>query len=534
MKTFIKKTIIIFAAILSTLISQAQTVEWVNQYDSDFTYGVKVATDASGNIYTLGAFRNTGTFGAFTMTSSINNGKVFITKTDPSGNTIWATKCEGFDNQLSGGIYVDASAIYISGLFSNTAAFGTTTLTSGSNLVASFIAKMDLSGNFLWAKKFNVSSILSVCTSTTGNIYAAGTFTSLATFGTFTASCSGNEDAFVAKLDVNGNATWFNKMGSNFPDRATSVVSDASGNAYVGGYFSGTVAFGSFSLTSYGSRDLFIAKVNGTGTVQWAKQFGGANDDFGTEVTINSAGNIYFSGGFSPPSTFGTFTVNSGNLAVGQLDAAGTVIWVSQYGEINNASLCDVFSIAADPTGNIYTSGRFSGTSSFGTTTLTAVGLDAFLTKVNSTGNFVWVKQMISPGNPVVISSVSHHSGKVYCGGYFDGTASIDNFTMTTAGFSSGFIMKVSSTPIGIKENYQDISVNVYPNPVSDKLIIESYVFNQTLKVTVTDLLGKDVLNKNFIYSKTETLDVSMLLPGVYFLRVSSAEKSGVVKIVKE
>lgn len=532
MKTFTKKTIIIFAAILSALISQAQTVEWVNQYDSDFTYGVKVATDASGNIYTLGVFRNTGTFGTFTLTSGFTD-KVFITKTDPSGNTIWATKCGGIDPQLSGGIYVDANAIYISGAFNSSAVFGTTTLTAPSGQEC-FISKLDLSGNFLWAKKFKVSKIFSVCTSTTGNIYAAGTFTSLATFGTFTASSSGNEDAFVAKLDVNGNATWFNKMGSNFPDRATSVVSDASGNAYVGGYFSGTVAFGSFSLTTYGSRDLFIAKVNGTGTVQWAKQFGGANDDFGTEVTINSAGNIYFSGGFSPPSTFGTFTVNSSNLAIGQIDGTGTVIWVSQYGEINSASLCDVFSITSDPTGNIYTSGRFSGTSSFGTTTLTAVGLDAFLTKVNSTGNFVWVKQMISPGNPVVISSVSHHSGKVYCGGYFDGTASIDNFSLTTAGFSSGFIMKVSSTPIGINENFKDINVKIYPNPVIDKLVIESDEFNQNLQVSVIDLLGKEVLKQSFINSKTETLDVSMLLPGVYFVIISTGKEIGVVKIVKE
>src|SRR6185369_13456732 len=103
-----------------------------------------------------------------------------------------------------------------------------------------------------------------------------GFFNGTAAFGPYNLTSAGSTDIFVAKLDSNGTVRWAKRMGSPFQDVGYGLTVDMSGSLYATGYFSGTAAFGSYNLTSVDSHDIFVMKLDGSdGTVQWAKRMGG-------------------------------------------------------------------------------------------------------------------------------------------------------------------------------------------------------------------------------------------------------------------
>src|SRR5690606_5587680 len=88
---------------------------------------------------------------------------------------------------------------------------------------------------------------------------------------------------------------WAQQFGGVFT-RGGDVTTDVFGNIYMTGHFSGTTDFGSFTLTSAGSSDVFVVKINTSGTVLWAERFGGWGEDFGRNITVDALGNVYTTG----------------------------------------------------------------------------------------------------------------------------------------------------------------------------------------------------------------------------------------------
>ncbi len=533
MKTSTKKVNLILALILVTFVFNAQTVEWINGYSVSKSNGV--ATDASGNIYTAGEFQSTTVFGSTTLTAQGFWPDAYLTKTDVSGNLTWAVKFGGKNMETVRSIAVVGSGIYVTGQFNDTIVAGTTTIIA-SGFWNHYLAKFDQLGNCLWAKRTNASDI-SICGDGTGsNILATGTFSGTVSFGTQTLTSTGGSDIFLAVVDPTGSINSFMKFGGTSNDVGYCIKSDNTGNIYLGGYFSGTTFLGSVALTAVGNNDAFVAKLNPALSVVWAKQFGGAGADGIASISVNASNNVYIGGGYnSVPVTVGSNTFTTGNSFVCQLDNSGLVLWANYFGGTSTGNHADINSIAADAAGNVYSFGNYQGMSTFGSTTVSAAFLnsatqDMFLSKLDAAGNFAWVKGFGSTSFTDYGNSLCYDNNKLYATGTA-GPMTVDNFTLAS---SSGFLAKFSTTPVGIKENYKNIEVRVYPNPVKDKLVIESEAFDQSTTLTMTDLLGKEILKQNSINSKTETVDVSMLLPGIYFLRINADNKSSVLKILKE
>jgi len=544
MKTFSKKISLILAIVLAALINQAQNIEWMKSFGGSVTEGRGIAADNSGNIYTLGIFNNTASFGSFTLTATGNN-DIYISKEDALGNVLWV-KSFGGPNVFAvsyGAISVDVSgSIYVSGTIDGAAVFGTTTLTP--NGQDDFICKIDANGGVIWAQLLSNTNDLvvsGITSDASGSLYTTGTFSGTVNIGASSLTSSGSYDIFVAKFDPNGSVVWTKKMGGAGTDRGVSIKSDGTGNLYTTGYFSGVSTFAPFSLTSSGNTDVYLAKMDNSGTIIWSKRFGGPNYDEGDKICIASPNYIYTTGTFSNSIVIGTHTVTTGNNYITKVDVSGNVGWVKQFGD-GMGNYAYIFGIASDAGNNVYTTGSFGGMVAFGTNTLSAAiitatsqSVDGFISKLDSAGNFLWVKHVgatgFASGNDIFT-----RSGKVYSVGSFGGTVTIDNFTYSTTATNqiNAYYLKLDPGPVGIEENYKAINVKVYPNPANDKLIIESEAFHQNTQLVITDLLGKEILKQNSINSKTETLDVSTLLPGVYFLRINSGKESGVVKIVKE
>jgi hypothetical protein len=232
---------------------------------------------------------------------------------------------------------------------------------------------------FLWAQTAGtmypytngtMSLRSALATDSGGNVYVTGGFRGAAIFGTNTLVSFGNEaaaDVFVAKYDPEGRLQWVHQAGGDSDDNGSGIAVDAENNVYVTGYFQGTAAFGSTNVTSQGDYDVFIAKYNTAGTLLWIKTAGGTFRDQGQALALDGAGNVCVTGEFNLTATFGSFALTNvwqDDVFVTKLDKDGNFLWASSGGGLSQDF---GFSVAADQAGNVYVTGYIQYTGIFGT-----------------------------------------------------------------------------------------------------------------------------------------------------------------------
>ncbi|NSW46568.1 MAG: SBBP repeat-containing protein [Bacteroidales bacterium] len=390
-------------------------------------------------------------------------------------NFQWAIKMGGTGFDMASGIAVDNSGnIYTTGQFQETVDFdpgsGTYDLISAGEYDI-FISKFNSSGELLWAKQIggvNWDVGHGIAVSSNGNIYVTGHIEGTADFdpgpGVFNLTPSGSSDAFIVKLDNNGNLIWVKQIGGTDSDFGYSISVDLNENVYTTGIFKGTVDFdpgtGTYNLSSAGSNDIFVSKLDAFGNFVWAKSMGGSDIDYSNSITIDISGNVYITGRYKGTSDFDPDNQNTLNLsAVGEYDifvmklnSSGDLLWAKQMGGPNTES---GNSIAVDSYGNVYTTGYFKGTVDFdtgpGVFNLTSAGYeDIYISKLDISGNLVWVKQFGSSYYDVGNSISVDNSGNVYNTGYFDLTVDFDpgtsNFNLTSVGSTDMFISKLEAS----------------------------------------------------------------------------------------
>ncbi|GAB3171676.1 SBBP repeat-containing protein [Telluribacter humicola] len=260
------------------------------------------------------------------------------------------------------------------------------------------------------------------------NTYVTGYFTGTATFGSTTLTSNGTSDIFIVKYNNKGEVLWAHRAGGPLDDQGHSIALDEQGNIYITGYISGTATFGSQSLTSAGSSDIFIGKYNSNGEVQWVRSAGGTGGDQGTDVAVDKSGNPYVTGSFYSTVTFGSTSLTSrgsGDLHtdvfIAKYSSNGDVLWVQQAGGTNSDS---GNSIAVDENGNAYVTGYYFGSADFGTTTLPRSGTridDQFIAKYSSTGEFVWARRGVRGYRYAIAVDESgniYTTGENYLGGF--------------------------------------------------------------------------------------------------------------------
>ncbi|MEM9926172.1 MAG: DUF4114 domain-containing protein [Cyanobacteria bacterium P01_D01_bin.50] len=365
-------------------------VLWAENFNStsleSISLGFGIDSDEVGNTYTTGIFAGTVDFGDTSLTS-VDISDVFITKLDSNGNVIWAEQLgdTGVGMDFAVSIKTDnLSNTYITGIKdtdTETDIFADPTSIDGE----AFIAKIDSTGNLVWTQDFDSTSSSygqDIVTDEVSNNYVIGNFSGDVNLGNQTLSSSGDTDIFVTKLNSDGNVEWNQKFGSTLSDTGNAISLDSASNLYITGNFEDTITFGDTTLTSNGEKDAFIAKLDNSGNIVWAQSFGGTSLDSGAKISVDEQDNIYVTGAFENTVTFGdtsltsnsendSFNVNNGFIV--KLDTDGNILSAEQL----DYSLLD---IAAGNEGNIYGTGGFLQTATFGDTTLTSQGfLDGFV-----------------------------------------------------------------------------------------------------------------------------------------------------------
>jgi gliding motility-associated-like protein len=396
----------------------------------------------------------------------------------------WMKQFGAAGNDRGRDMVLDAAGnVYTTGAYANTVDFdpgsGTFNLTStgGSQI---FVSKLDVDGNFVWAKSMGGSggdTGQGIGVDDAGNVYITGGFTGTADFDpgpgsfTLTAATTTEYDIFVVKLNASGDFVWAKGVtGGTWWDSGYDLAVDAIGNVHVVGrfYFQGgprdfDPGPGTFFLTA-GQEDVFILKLDTNGNFVWARDFGaGSLENRGYSILLDASGNVYTTGYFEGTIDFdpGVGTANltaSGDWDIfySKLDANGNFLWArSMVNSITNYyTIGDHGSkIALDAAGNLYATGRYNGTVDFdmgaGTFNLTASGggYDIYLTKLNPSGDFEWAKSMGGTGYDEGFSiAVDDTGNKVYLAGLFVQTVDFDpgpgTFNLTSLGGDDVFFSK--------------------------------------------------------------------------------------------
>ncbi|MCF8374032.1 MAG: T9SS type A sorting domain-containing protein [Bacteroidales bacterium] len=321
-----------------------------------------------------------------------------------------------------------------------------------------------------WAVSFgsdNHDHSFSIDVDNAGNVYSCGSFSGMMDAdpgpGFFDLPSSGYTDAFVQKLDADGNFLWAHKLGGPANDEALSVINNGLGSVFVTGYFTGTASFfpstTSPVLTSNGGKDIYILKLDTAGTILWAKSMGGTENDASTQLTADLWGNTYLSGDFGDTVDFNPSAGTDIKIAQGgrdifimKLDTGGNYLWTKTIGGPGDSQ---GYTLTTDGQGNIIATGHFSGTFDFdpgtGNHFLTSNGpSDIYIVKLNSAGDFITAKSIGgSMAGDIGASVKSDLNQNIIITGFFAGTADLDPgvnvFNATAMGMSDAFIIKFDS-----------------------------------------------------------------------------------------
>lgn len=262
--------------------------------------------------------------------------------------------------------------------------------------------------------------------------------------------------------------SWAIKQGSATSDQAFAVDADNVGNSYVCGAFTGTVDFdpgaGIVNLTSAGSDDIYLMKVDPSGNLVWVKNMGGTASDVALAITLDGSNNVLITGHFTGTADFdpsaSTYNLigagGLGDIFIAKYDNNGNFIWADGIGSATGANE-QGSSIITDPSGNVYVSGYFWGTTDFnpgaGTNNLTSAGVaDIFALKLDASGNYVWANRFGSTGDDDGRALTIDATGNVYLTGYFQLTVDFDpgagTANLASGGWNDIFVAKYDNNGI--------------------------------------------------------------------------------------
>jgi hypothetical protein len=284
----------------------------------------------------------------------------------------------------------DEGNIYLTGIYNDTADFdpgpGVAILDLPATAVhAMFITQLDSAGNFGWVKclqsTIGVNST-SIKLDNEGNIYSVGHFQGTVDLdpgtGVFPVTAtSAYPDLFILKLDNSGNFVWAATFAGPSLEAFYDLEIDVAGNVYSTGYFYNTVDFdpgaGSFPLSSFGAMDVFVLKLSGEGVLGWVKQLGGPGDDYPRAMKLDQDANVYTTGTFTLTADFdpGPDSCNytglvdcSHNMFLSKLDSSGNFVWCTHVQQLELGSTASGDALAiAD--NHVFVTGAFGGTADF-------------------------------------------------------------------------------------------------------------------------------------------------------------------------
>eukprot|EP01041_Mallomonas_annulata_P005482 gene5482-11029_t len=476
--------------------SSSGSRRWGTYYGSSGNeYGSSVATDTSGNIFVIGLTNSTSGIASSTAHQPTFGGSTYdaflVRFSAISAITGSNSICEGatvsLSNATTGGTWsssntsiatVGSSSGVVYGVAAGTSVISYNT-SSGAAIVAVTVYPLPNAGTITGTSLIGIGGTGALSASVSGGTWSSSA-TGIATVGStgIVAGLSGGTVAIsygvssalcantVVKLLAVTNDTlavraWGTYYGGSGGENGRSVAVDRVRNIYITGRAQSTSAIATSgahqSSHGGGTYDAYLVKFDSTGVRQWGTFYGGSNDDIGTSVTTDSAGNVYVCG--STMSTSGIATSGAHQTIHGsgtydgfvvKFNSSGIRQWGTYYGGNN-----DVYgaSLITDISRNVYFVGSTysnSGIATSGAYQGARAGVtDAFIVKFDSVGNRQWGTYFGGSGQEEVFSIAGDVAGNLYIGGYTASTSGISTsgaFQSSHAGgIMDAFLVKFNS-----------------------------------------------------------------------------------------
>lgn len=412
--------ILFFLLLISnyTLLQAQQPVfEWAEKFESP---GVGISPpsithDNDGNIIVTGQFNGVMDMdpgaGVYTLNTFGKNGIYFL-KLNSNGDFIWAKMIISTSTIGYPSIFIRADSkgdILITGTFNDTIDFDPGLAVHNLYKGNIFILKLNSSGDFMWANEIEGDGLLytKVAFDSKDGFYLTGIFQSRIeiTKGTNTIVLLNNSaiisNSFICRFSTQGDLLWAKQIETlNFVN-SMSIATDEFGNAYIAGNFSGNTDFDPNAGTYYlnGGQDGFILKLDTAGNFKWVKQFKGNERTYIYSIEVDKIGNIFTTGFFRGVTDFdpgiGVFniasypTIYQSSSYILKLDSSGNFIWAKPI-----ISTEDVFSkhLVLDALSNICIMGSYIGTAIFNSDSLN-------IDSIHSTNTAFFFAKYDSSGN---------------------------------------------------------------------------------------------------------------------------------------
>jgi hypothetical protein len=486
----------------------------------------KSVIDQDGNIYVLSSFESDYEVDKNTTLQSNGGKDVLLTKYNASGEIIWSKSFGSENDDMGNDIAIDNNGdLLLTGGFSDNIDFGNNNeLTSNGGLDA-FILKMNTDGEASWSLSAGGSDddmASTIESDANGNIYITGTVSSLDAFIDLEAfGTIGGNDIFVARIESNGEVDWVNTLGATQNEEVSDLAVNSSGEVLINASIESSVIIGDDTLNSdLGLGVNLIYDVEGE--LIWSDQNSGMNNQFDGAVEFDSENNFYTTGTFEGTKDFGNTTLTSqggSDIFIIKQDAEGEIEWVKQMGGQGNDGATDITIVNET---EVVIGGYFEQTMEAGDSTLESAGeADNFITSFNAEGSIMSSISAGGSGSEMLNSLTTNANGEIIASGTFESSATFKRADETSNGESDHYVWKIESNNVSMRDVKTE-EVTFYPNPATNMI----YIQNQNIETAaIYNLNGQKVKTFNSIQSSTG-LFVGDLEHGVYLLKAIDNEQS--------
>jgi len=572
----------------------AGAIQWGTYYGgSGDDRGNSITCDPTGNVFIIGTTNSSTSIatptGAYQAAFGGGNTDAFIVKFNTSGARQWATYYGGSGDDMGTGIACDGTGdAFITGTTNSATGLSSTgahQAAFGGGTYDAYLAKFTPTGTRQWATYLGGSGDdegTGVACDVGGNVLITGFTNSpnnIASTSTYQSTIGGGIDAYVAKFKTNGTFIFGTYYGGLLDDYASGITTDQSGTYIsIAGYTNSTnsIASNSSYQSVFGggttTGDAFVVKFDNSDLRKWGTYYGGEGEDKATAVAFDGSGNVFITGQTTSTddiATTGAYQTTlggpddafiarfstcdlpvdagtiygpapiclpvSGKLAylVAPITYATQYVWTFEGNDTTSASNSDSVNVSG------YTVGQTLTISVYGKN---ACGIGASKTlqiQLNSTPPPPVISWATGPDSINLVSSAATGNQ------WYVGTASLGSnqtcvassngdyhATVTVNGCTSPWSNILTVTHVGIQENQINNGTKVYPNPVSNQLIIETEATNNKLYYELYNSIGQ-VIHNGYVFGKT-IIETTNLSSGVYLLKLDNGKTIDYKKIVKD
>ena len=409
---------------------------------------------------------------------------------------------------------------------------------SGYRLVSSevltdvWIIKLDSEGSLIWQKTYGGSESdfgLEILTLENEEYMIAGYTNS--TDGDIS-NAFGGDDAWLFKIDTDGNLLWEKTIGGEADDKANDIAYDADNQQFI---LVGATA----SIETQGGQDFWIAALDMEGNISWEVAYGGPNLDSAKDVVLDEEGNIYVLGSTLLQGGDVSITFGNGDFWLIKLDNNGELLWEKTVGA---ASFDIPNSLIKDNNGDILIIG-----STFDPSVAPPnYFYDVRIARINNNNSeLIWDTNIGGSqwdfGNTIILNN----EGKYVVAGFSDSSdgdvGGIGHAAEVAArhGADNAWLFELVDINVGIginAINTNELPISIYGNILNNKLLLNvKEISNKKLNIVLYNTNGQKIFQESHLSSDFNdllTIELPTLASNIYYLQINDGTYFFTEKII--